>query len=178
MIEVNFKYKKRDNIIQCNGEMAIKEICHNFITKNDLDEDITFFVYNDVKINLEQNLLLEQLLEEKNDNVNNNNNKRRIEILVFEEFPFIIEFKYNGIATTLKVKESETIKNIFQRYSAKIKIDLNNIYFLYNGESIFYKDCENKKVSDIANSFDKNSKIISMIVIDNKNDDLLKSTKI
>ena len=177
MIDVNFKFKNRDNIVQCNGAMTIEEICNDFLTKNDLNKDIIFFVYNGIKINLEQNLFLQQLLEEKNDNeINNNDNKRRIEILVFEEFPFIIEFKYNGIATTLKVKESETIKNIFQRYSAKIKIDLNNIYFLYNGESIFYKDCENKKVSDIANSFDKNSKIISMIVIDNKNDDLLKST--
>ena len=88
MIDINFKYKNKDNIIQCNRVNTIKDICNKFITENALDEDNIYFVYNGIKINLEQNLFLEKIFEEWNGNVGNN--QQYLEILVFEEYSFII----------------------------------------------------------------------------------------
>ena len=167
MIDINFKYKNKDNIIQCNRVNTIKDICNKFITENALDEDNIYFVYNGIKINLEQNLFLEKIFEEWNGNVGNN--QQYLEILVLEEYSFIIEFNYNSKISNLKVKISEKIRDVFQRFAGEINIDIHQIYFLYKGEIFSFNNCNNKTVGDIANNFDKNRKVMNIIVVDNEN---------
>ena len=174
MIYINFKYKSKDNLIQCSRANTIKDICHKFITENALDEDNIYFVYNESKINLEQNLFLEKIFGEGNRNVGNI--KQFIEILVFEENPLIIEFNYNWKFSYLKVKISEKIINVFQRFASEINTDLNNIYFLYKGAYFSSNNCNDKTVSDIVDKFDKNRKVMNIIVMNNENTILSKST--
>ena len=45
-------------------------------------------------------------------------------------------FIFNGIQTTIQCKKDELMKDICQKFSNKINIDINNLYFLYGGENI------------------------------------------
>lgn len=53
MNEVEFIYKGKPTIIQCNLEDKLGDLCNKFTTKNDLDINNIYFLYNGDKINLE-----------------------------------------------------------------------------------------------------------------------------
>ena len=48
----------------------------------------------------------------------------------------IINFLYKGQNETIGCNKDEYMINIFKRYVKKIKVDLNNLYFLCNGSMI------------------------------------------
>ena len=71
-----------------------------------------------------------------------------------------VEFNYKGIITVIQCLEDEKMEEIFKKFSTKINIDINNIFFLYSGKKI------NSQLtfSQIINEADKERKIISILV--------------
>ena len=47
-----------------------------------------------------------------------------------------LEFIYQGNAIKVQCKRNEFMKDIFKRYLAKIKKDINTLYFICNGNKI------------------------------------------
>ena len=43
---------------------------------------------------------------------------------------------YNGLKTILLVSMNETMEDIFKKYGMKIKKDINELYFIYDGNEI------------------------------------------
>ena len=63
----------------------------------------------------------------------------------------IVNFLYKGTETTIQCQENEKMKEICNKFGLKIKVDMKNIYFLYNGNII---DLE-LEYKDIINKLDK-----------------------
>ena len=74
-------------------------------------------------------------------------------------------FNYKGENTSLLCEEEEKMEDICKRYGNKLQIDINNLQFLYNGSLINLK----LKYIEIANNYDKERKIISILVYDINN---------
>ena len=47
-----------------------------------------------------------------------------------------INFFYNQIKTVIEGGREEYMKDIFQKYSLETKKEINNLYFIYNGNLI------------------------------------------
>lgn len=76
-----------------------------------------------------------------------------------------VVFIFDGIKTDIYCNITDTIKEIVEKYSSKIQIDLNILIFLYGGSIL---EINNKKLTfkDIANQIDLENK--SMIILVNK----------
>ena len=67
-------------------------------------------------------------------------------------------FNYKGIETVIQCQIDETMEEVIKRY--KIKIEINNEYYLYNGNKIN----NNNKLEEIINNEDKiNNKMIIIV---------------
>ena len=73
-------------------------------------------------------------------------------------------FNYKGENTIVLCQENEKMIEICKRYGNKIQIDINDLYFLYNGKIINIE----LRYDEIANRFDKERKEVAILVI-NKN---------
>ena len=73
----------------------------------------------------------------------------------------ILNFNYLGQEIKMQCKRSEYMNDIFKRYTNKIKRDINNIFFIYNGSII---KNNNIKLEEINNKENK----INILVYDNK----------
>ena len=71
-----------------------------------------------------------------------------------------IDFYYKGIKTTIQCNINDKVKNIIQKFSTKANIDINNLFFLYNGEQLD----EELTFNDQASRQDKERKIMSILV--------------
>ena len=71
-----------------------------------------------------------------------------------------IEFSHNGKETTILSNEQEAIKDVFKKYSKESSIDLNSIYFLYEG----YKINDKLKLSQIISINDKKKYKMKILV--------------
>ena len=71
-----------------------------------------------------------------------------------------VEFNYKGINTIILCQENEKMEDICKRYSFKSAIDINNVYFLYNGNSINLQLTYNH----IINNMDRQREMISVLV--------------
>ena len=71
-----------------------------------------------------------------------------------------IIFTYNTIPTIIPCNIDENMKEICQRFSNKVGIELSKVYFLYGGETLDI----NKKLINILKDCDKNSKRINILV--------------
>ena len=83
----------------------------------------------------------------------------------------LANFTFNGIKTAIQCVKEDKIKDICAKYASKIDKDLNSLYFSYNGNQInneltFYEQ---------ANSLDKQSLEMNILVIPNKDSNELKS---
>ena len=47
-----------------------------------------------------------------------------------------VSFVYNGVETIIQGHNSEKMKDIFKKFNAKSLININSVFFLYNGEFI------------------------------------------
>ena len=165
MIEVVFKYKDKEFIINYDRPRKLKEICEEFATKQSLDMNDIFFTYKYEKVNLNTELYLEQQFNLKN--------KTRIEFLVIRETPFQIIFLYSGKTMILKVKETEKMKDIFKRFTKKARIDLTKIFFLYKGNEYNYNNIGEITVGEIIgneNDIDRREQLMSIPVKGLRND--------
>ena len=82
-----------------------------------------------------------------------------------------VEFNYNGSKTIIQCSEDEIMEKICQRFGTKSQINIKDFYFLYSGNKINLQN----KYTQIINSFDKERKIMSLLVCekdsDNQNED-------
>ena len=76
-----------------------------------------------------------------------------------------LEFIYQGNAIKIQCKRNEYMKDIFNRYLIKIGKELNDVYFICNGNKIK----EELKLAEINNS-DNEIKILVYDIIDNNNE--------
>ena len=74
-----------------------------------------------------------------------------------------VVFIYDGIKTDIYCNITDTIKEIVEKYSSKIQIDLNTLIFLYGGSIL---EINNTKLTskDIANQIDLENKSISILI--------------
>ena len=61
-------------------------------------------------------------------------------------------FSYNQVQTIIQANLNDSFNSIIQKYVNKAKLDINNIYFVSNGQKI----PNNKKVENIMNNAEKN----------------------
>ena len=71
-----------------------------------------------------------------------------------------VEFIDDGFKTIIQCKENDKLEDIIQRYSLKIEKDIKEMIFLYSGNIID----KNKTFNELANSEDKQRKIMSIII--------------
>ena len=74
-----------------------------------------------------------------------------------------IEFSYRGINTTVQCNPEEKFKDILQKLSTKIDINLNSVFYLYSGSVIQNKE---KTFIEIANNLDKERKKMNIQITD------------
>ena len=80
-----------------------------------------------------------------------------------------IIFIYNTLPVSIQCDKNELMREIFQRFANKVKIDLSEVYFLYGGGQI--QDI-NQKFNDILKDYDKNLNSFKILVYsyENKNE--------
>ena len=72
-----------------------------------------------------------------------------------------VEFNYNGQTINIQGNEEDQMETIIQKFTTKANItDLNSNYFIYDG----YILKDQIAIKDIANSEDKKSKIMHILV--------------
>ena len=84
-----------------------------------------------------------------------------------------VEFNYRGINTIILCQENEKMEDICKRYTNKSSIDINNVYFLYNGNKINLQLTYNQ----IVNDTDRQREMMSVLVY-NINSTIVSNNKI
>ena len=87
-----------------------------------------------------------------------------------------VEFMYEGQKIDVYCNEKDKFSKVIQKFCSKAQKNMNDLCFLYNGKIVDI----NLTFFNLANSFDKERKIISLIVTDQyaKNDSkLIKENK-
>ena len=76
-----------------------------------------------------------------------------------------IIFHFNGISINIQATMNQTFEQILLKFESKAKMSIKNLLFIYNGQLI-----NNYKLSieQIANSIDKQRKIIDILAYENK----------
>ena len=69
-----------------------------------------------------------------------------------------VTFSYKGNKNSIQCEENQKMKDICIKFSTKLNIDINKIYFLYNGDKLN----EELKLKDIKK--DKNINEINILV--------------
>ena len=79
-----------------------------------------------------------------------------------------VEFQYNGTNTIIQCQENQKMSEICTNFVTKAHINENEINYFYDGKggAEFNK---NLTFNQMANSFDKTRKMMSILVIDNEN---------
>ena len=158
MIEINFKYQKEDNIIKCNEDDYIKDLCEQI--KNKIKNNKIYFIYEGEKINLELNMTVRDFFQ-----LNNKEKETKCEINVISESIFV-QFDYFGDKKIVKIKEDEKVENMLKRYATQINKNFDSIYFLYKGE-VITPNKYNFTFNSFASNVDKEANTISILVYDN-----------
>ena len=95
---------------------------------------------------------------------------------------FKVEFQYNGTNNSIICNETDTMKEIYDRFLLNYQIDKNKILFSYNGRSGNEINQE-LSLAEIANSVDKDRKEMTIIATDlpedtENNESIVKSKNI
>ena len=69
-------------------------------------------------------------------------------------------FNYKGIETKMKCNINDKMKGIYNKYGAKLGIDISKLYFIYNGNKIN----DNPYLYEIINEEDKRRNMINILV--------------
>ena len=161
-MEINFKYKEKNHVIKCQKSDVFREVCENFVKKYSLNIDKIFFIFKGTKINLDENSYVEQQFNLEHIDVKNIKKKNRIEVLVYDESPFIITFFHEGTQIFLEAEEDEKMLSIFKRFCTKAKTNISELNFLYGG-NILSKE-NNYTLIQIVNNLDKFNRKMSIQV--------------
>ena len=160
MIEINFKFQGKDNVIKSSTTRLFKDVCEEFAKKVKADLDYLIFIYHDEKINLEMDYYVGQQL-----NLEFESDNKRVNILVYKS-SFTVEFIYQGIVYDVGAKETEKMKEIFEKFEKKVGVGLVNVFFAYNGNIISNDEEKEKTLSQVINSEDRKRKGMSILVYD------------
>ena len=71
-----------------------------------------------------------------------------------------VKFTFNGVQTLIQCKKEEKMKDICNKFTNKIGIDINSIYFIYGGKQLDLELTFNEQ----ANAMDKNSNEMCILV--------------
>ena len=71
-----------------------------------------------------------------------------------------VEFTYNGLKTTILCNSKDKMKDICNKFSSKIGIDFDSLYFLYCGDQID----ENLTYIEQIDKDDKESNTMNILV--------------
>ena len=91
-----------------------------------------------------------------------------------------IIFNYNQVETIIQANLNDSLNDIIQKFLNKTQLDINNIYFISNGQQL----SENKKIIDLMNVSEKSSNRKNILVlsinstINNDNINMIKSKDI
>ena len=75
-----------------------------------------------------------------------------------------IEFMYNGKSTIIQSQKETPIKELINKFTSKLNIDENSLFFIYNGNIIE----KSLSFSSIANNYDKERNKMSLLVFEGK----------
>ena len=75
---------------------------------------------------------------------------------------YYVEFNYNEYIRKVQCDYDETMRSVCKRYTRKAILDINTLHFLYFGKDINLE----LNFSQLANSLDKNRKIMTLDVVD------------
>ena len=81
-----------------------------------------------------------------------------------------VEFQYNGINNTIQCNEDQKMQEICNDFISKLNLDEKDLNYIYNGEGGKQFD-KNLTFNEMANSYDKARKKMTILVIDNNNID-------
>jgi len=87
-----------------------------------------------------------------------------------------IEFNFSGIKTIIYCNINEKMNDILIKFTIKIGKDINDIYFVYNGNTI-NENLKDLSFNELANNIDKNRKIMYILVYE-RNLNKVKNNKI
>ena len=85
-----------------------------------------------------------------------------------------VEFQYENLNIMIQCQRKETMKDIFQKFANKAGIELNNLYFLYNGEKILNL---NLTFEEQANTQDKNANKMNIVAFKYQKEEKKKQKK-
>ena len=84
-----------------------------------------------------------------------------------------IIFIFNGMKTIIQCNKKEKIRNIMEKYGAKIKIDKNKVYLVYNGNKVN----EELSFEELANEEDKKMNMMNIIIYEINNNTTIEEKK-
>ena len=159
MIEIIFRYNEQDYDMEYDGLKKLKDLFEEFAKKQSLYPEEIFLLYNNTRVNLETSLPIEEQFD-----LLNLKTKKRLIFFVFRETPYQIIFQFPQKTTIIEVKLNEPMKDVIDRYASKARIKLDGIYFIYSANRFDYESIENKTVGDMISNIDKNDKLMSVSV--------------
>ena len=80
-------------------------------------------------------------------------------------------FNYKGSNIEILSNEEEKMRDIINKLSNKIEYNINNIYFIYNGNKIN----EELKIKEIINEEDKKRNIINILINENNKTQIIEN---
>ena len=86
----------------------------------------------------------------------------------------IVNFLYKGTETTVQCQENEKMKEICNKLGNKVKIDVNKLYFMYNGNIINLE----LKYKQIINEIDKTKNKMNILVEEYKKEEIKENKKV
>lgn len=167
MIEIIFRFNKKDYFIEYNESKKLKEIVENFTAEQSLDKDELFLLYKGEKVNLETELFVEEQF-----GLYKLESKKILKFLVFKETPFQIIFSYPRKKVILKVNLKEKMKDVLNRFALKARVNLLGIIFIYHGVN-FNKEIIGEKtveevLEDDKSGIDKDQKLMRIFLADER----------
>ena len=79
-------------------------------------------------------------------------------------------FSFKGKETTIQCLKEDKMIDICLKFASKIAININNIYFIYNGIIIINMEL---KYNEIANRIDKDRNIMNILVYEKENNGII-----
>ena len=84
-----------------------------------------------------------------------------------------VNFTYEGMKTVIQCSKGDKMRSICSKFGAKMEVDINSLFFIYNGRLINFELTFNEQ----ANSIDKIRLEMSVIVNKNENETDIKCPK-
>ena len=138
-------------------EKELKEVKENGEKERKILEEKLIIVQEEIKKKAKDELEKQKNeYEDKIKNIIEKNKQKELD----ELYKMIeVEFIFNGIKTIIQYNINEKMNNIYNKYLTKIGKNINDIYFIYDGNKI-EENLNDLTFNEFANNIDKNRKIM------------------